>query len=138
MADGSRPLQPSDAPRCLLASLSPLLQVEGTTERPRLAVFRSNNHIYAQVCTAAVAGAGGSSGSSRSRLCDVSWERCHWPAMHAADACAGTEWRWPWRQAAAGGPQQYQASFTCVHPAHNLHAPLLLLPLPLPLLTLGR
>jgi hypothetical protein len=24
-------------------------QVEGTTERPRLAVFRSNNHIYAQV-----------------------------------------------------------------------------------------
>lgn len=25
------------------------LQVEGTTERPRLAVFRSNNHIYAQV-----------------------------------------------------------------------------------------
>ena len=23
--------------------------VEGTTERPRLAVFRSNNHIYAQV-----------------------------------------------------------------------------------------
>lgn len=25
------------------------MQVEGTTERPRLAVFRSNNHIYAQV-----------------------------------------------------------------------------------------
>ena len=50
--DGSRQLQPSDAPRCLLASLSPLPQVEGTTERPRLAVFRSNNHIYAQVCTA--------------------------------------------------------------------------------------
>ncbi|EFN58341.1 hypothetical protein CHLNCDRAFT_142390 [Chlorella variabilis] len=24
-------------------------KVEGTTERPRLAVFRSNNHIYAQV-----------------------------------------------------------------------------------------
>lgn len=25
------------------------LQVEGTPERPRLAVFRSNKHIYAQV-----------------------------------------------------------------------------------------
>lgn len=25
------------------------MQVEGTTERPRLAVFRSNKHIYAQV-----------------------------------------------------------------------------------------
>lgn len=25
------------------------VQVEGTEERPRLAVFRSNNHIYAQV-----------------------------------------------------------------------------------------
>jgi hypothetical protein len=25
------------------------LQISGTTERPRLAVFRSNNHIYAQV-----------------------------------------------------------------------------------------
>lgn len=25
-------------------------QVNGTEERPRLAVFRSNNHIYAQVC----------------------------------------------------------------------------------------
>jgi large subunit ribosomal protein L18 len=27
----------------------PRPQVEGTTDRPRLAVFRSNNHIYAQV-----------------------------------------------------------------------------------------
>lgn len=27
-----------------------LLQVSGTPERPRLAVYRSNNHIYAQVC----------------------------------------------------------------------------------------
>ena len=27
------------------------LQVEGSTERPRLAVFRSINHIYAQVYT---------------------------------------------------------------------------------------
>lgn len=26
-----------------------VLQLAGTTERPRLAVFRSNNHIYAQV-----------------------------------------------------------------------------------------
>ena len=36
--------------RCLTPPLarSPP-QVEGTTERPRLAVFRSNNHIYAQV-----------------------------------------------------------------------------------------
>ena len=30
------------SPRCCL-------QVEGTPERPRLAVFRSNTHIYAQV-----------------------------------------------------------------------------------------
>jgi large subunit ribosomal protein L18 len=27
----------------------PLPQLSGTTERPRLAVFRSNEHIYAQV-----------------------------------------------------------------------------------------
>ena len=33
---------------CLTNSLS-FPQVEGTPERPRLAVFRSNNHIYAQV-----------------------------------------------------------------------------------------
>lgn len=26
-----------------------MLQVSGTPERPRLAVYRSNNHIYAQV-----------------------------------------------------------------------------------------
>lgn len=25
-------------------------QVSGNEERPRLAVYRSNNHIYAQVC----------------------------------------------------------------------------------------
>lgn len=31
---------------CLISNL---VQVEGTTERPRLAVFRSNSHIYAQV-----------------------------------------------------------------------------------------
>lgn len=31
-----------NSPRCCL-------QVEGTPERPRLAVFRSNTHIYAQV-----------------------------------------------------------------------------------------
>ena len=29
-----------------------LLQVEGKPERPRLAVYRSNNNIYVQVCLA--------------------------------------------------------------------------------------
>lgn len=32
------------------------VQVEGTPERPRLAVFRSNNHIYAQVRWSRAAG----------------------------------------------------------------------------------
>lgn len=40
-------------PACLRCPVFPAtarcLQVEGTPERPRLAVFRSNNHIYAQV-----------------------------------------------------------------------------------------
>jgi hypothetical protein len=34
----------------LIASGLSCAQVEGTGERPRLAVFRSNNHIHAQVC----------------------------------------------------------------------------------------
>lgn len=36
---------------CATSMLSPmLLQVEGKPERPRLAVYRSNNNIYVQVC----------------------------------------------------------------------------------------
>lgn len=36
-----------DLPLLLLCTV--LLQLSGTAERPRLAVFRSNKHIYAQV-----------------------------------------------------------------------------------------
>lgn len=32
------------------------LQVSGTPERPRLAVHKSNNHIYAQVCVCVCVG----------------------------------------------------------------------------------
>ena len=36
---------------CAAGMLRPLLlQVEGKPERPRLAVYRSNNNIYVQVC----------------------------------------------------------------------------------------
>lgn len=49
------------------ASLS-FAQVEGTPERPRLAVFRSNNHIYAQVGAGATCVRPRSTQSKQTRL----------------------------------------------------------------------
>ena len=54
-----------------------MLQVEGTPERPRLAVFRSNNHIYAQVRRRAV-------------LRSSNWQHAGW----RAGACAGATVSW--------------------------------------------
>jgi len=59
--------QSAPLPNCSrLAHCNSHLQVSGTTERPRLAVFRSNQHIYAQV--RGNGGGGGGSGGLCARL----------------------------------------------------------------------
>jgi hypothetical protein len=48
--------------------------VSGTTERPRLAVFRSNQHIYAQVRAACAAAALPAGGAGSGWQCNLSRE----------------------------------------------------------------
>ena len=49
-----------------------LPQVEGRPDRPRLAVYRSNNHIYAQACPAPCASSCEAQGSARADM--LAWQ----------------------------------------------------------------
>ena len=65
---------------------TPPPQVEGTPERPRLAVFRSNNHIYAQVgAPCSGGGFGGEAQPCSTRRAAPPPSRCSL-ALHAAPA----------------------------------------------------
>lgn len=63
------------------AAAAAWLQVEGTPERPRLAVFRSNNHIYAQVRrgSSSCSGSCGQGGLSTCRACTCRHATWHGP-----------------------------------------------------------